>query len=1229
MNGLRRNWIIIGVALLFIMATLTTIFAMPIISFADSQFNNSQVDCDYNKFYADFLHIMRDYPQTEEQSIPTGIVDENDESFIETNRNEEQTDVDSSLTETNCAKRLNRLIVHTKENIDSFGAVAKAEYNGWHFFQYSSKSDTDNAFTNLKNLDYDVSYDEVVRINENENTTDNMSILDDEVFGQAVKSYYSWGAQYIGWSEFTTNMLKTNDEENLNKIVIAVLDSGINTKHDMFKGRLATDSNGNYLGKDFTGEITNYDVSSGSYNTTFEDLNGHGSHVSGTIAEATLSNVKILPLKVLKGDGTGSVSMIVSAINYLIDVKNGNKASGISKSPNEIVAFNMSIGLEATKASDGSYYVVNKSLENKIISAYNNNIMPIISAGNDAIDIKNITPANIPQALVVSALKLVSSGNKKDVTFDSSYSNFGENISFSAPGSQILSAYGGKSAYDDLDTNPDNDYYQYKSGTSMAAPHVTACFALVCSNPLVLNLGTDGYTKEKMTSIVELLKDNAVDYGVQGWDKQYGYGCINISEIGMDYSEEIVKFVQDKKFSDEKFPTSSFNLTFSYSVPSGYSSEIYYTLEDNDISSLRDGKTEYLYNNKPISISQTTKVTAYAYMKDGSGKTVQKSTVSEIIYYFNNLDIDSNFELNSSKKIISLYKGDLTDLTLPERIFGSRIVAIGGNAFSNSNVKVLRLSTSIEAIGEYAFSDCPIEEIYAGGIQFSLGNYAFQNCTSLRNVTIENLNIIGDGTFQNCTSLKTLQLMKALRIGKQAFSGSGIKDIYIGKNVYAIGEQKNFNVQNVYGFANHDETVSVSQQMAYNLNAQFIDLSARIIKDINKQMVINSSSAVINFSYSGYNAKAVLYMKKSSGTWQRIDTSRATTSSISGEPYGVNITFTLTGIDSGTQIRFDIYDYYGEAESNRIQSQTMEFDVVSASENQTFTISFSGAHVNAYINEMSLGSQAVLYKNSSYTLKIVPENGYMLSKVVINSTNMSGVGENEYQHKIDNVNQTISVTTTLKPKLTLTFSTVNGNAEFYRLKNGSNVRINGADSVTSGEDYTFKVSSNNEYEISHVTANGKILTNNNGYYTLSNITLDYQIVVTFNDKQFKINVTIGNGGNLTVGGSLEYAKFGSTKTYHISVSEGYMLDYVMINGDVVNVKGGQSFDIPIENISQNYDIVVSFKKLTRNTVFNREFVTYFFIFLFIVIVFVIAKIILTIVRKKEKEKKKQAKNNSF
>ena len=88
---------------------------------------------------------------------------------------------------------------------------------------------------------------------------------------------YGWGYDAIGvapYKEYLADMSTTEE------VVVAVIDTGINTSHNMFKNRIVTDANGNYVGIAET--ETTYTYSG----YEFEDDNGHGTHVSGIICDS-------------------------------------------------------------------------------------------------------------------------------------------------------------------------------------------------------------------------------------------------------------------------------------------------------------------------------------------------------------------------------------------------------------------------------------------------------------------------------------------------------------------------------------------------------------------------------------------------------------------------------------------------------------------------------------------------------------------------------------------------------------------------------------------------------------------------------------------------------------------------------------------------------------------------------------------------------------------------------
>lgn len=209
--------------------------------------------------------------------------------------------------------------------------------------------------------------------------------------------------------------LKEAVQNNGQEIIVAVIDTGIDKDHPIFKERL----------------VQGYDVIEDDHTVTDDD--GHGTHVAGIIALSTPDNVKIMPIDVFGEDGALD-SSVVSGIYYA--VKNGAKV------------INLSLG----------GYGKTSYLEKGIQYARNNGVIVIAAAGNDAHDVKHDYPAAFKEVITVGA-----TNNTGSLLY---YSNFGDAVDICAPGEKIVSAFPDEGA-------------EALSGTSMASPFVAAAAAML------------------------------------------------------------------------------------------------------------------------------------------------------------------------------------------------------------------------------------------------------------------------------------------------------------------------------------------------------------------------------------------------------------------------------------------------------------------------------------------------------------------------------------------------------------------------------------------------------------------------------------------------------------------------------------------------------------------------------------------------------------------------------
>ena len=234
--------------------------------------------------------------------------------------------------------------------------------------------------------------------------------------------------------------------------IVAVIDSGLDTSHPEFAGRLwvnTAEANG-VPGVDDDGDGLVDDINGWSYSTNTNNVyddNGHGTHVSGIIAATGNNGVgvagvnwqaKIMPIKFIGADGNGSVDDAIKAIYYAVDH-----------------------GARVINASWGGGDHI-KALTDAISYANDHNVVFVTAAGNESVNngLVKSYPANDRLPNVISVAALDPNG------FLASFSNYGSTtVDIAAPGVNIRSTVpGGYATY---------------SGTSMAAPYVTGVVSLL------------------------------------------------------------------------------------------------------------------------------------------------------------------------------------------------------------------------------------------------------------------------------------------------------------------------------------------------------------------------------------------------------------------------------------------------------------------------------------------------------------------------------------------------------------------------------------------------------------------------------------------------------------------------------------------------------------------------------------------------------------------------------
>jgi thermitase len=245
-------------------------------------------------------------------------------------------------------------------------------------------------------------------------------------------------------------------------INIAILDTGVDLDHPDLASKI----------------VSNINFSS---SPTVDDVHGHGTHVAGIAAAVTNNGIgvaglgysaAVMNVKVMGDSGTGTYSAIALGIIWAAD--------------NGADVINLSLGGSSASSI----------LEDAVNYAWSKGVVVVAAAGNNG-GTTLLYPAGYTNCMAVAATDAIDG--------KASWSNYGDWVDVAAPGVCIYS------------TLKDNNY-GYKSGTSMASPHVAGLAALVFAT--VSDANGDGKLNDEVRSRIEA---NCDDIGLSG----IGHGRIN------------------------------------------------------------------------------------------------------------------------------------------------------------------------------------------------------------------------------------------------------------------------------------------------------------------------------------------------------------------------------------------------------------------------------------------------------------------------------------------------------------------------------------------------------------------------------------------------------------------------------------------------------------------------------------------------------------------------------
>ena len=640
----------------------------------------------------------------------------------------------------------NRLMVKTNDRIDEYDAIDSVYGFGYAFLQYADDESAEFAKTQYENAGYTADYDSVI-------TTSSTSI----------GSSGNWSDEWAYEETDAVSALdyyKSKIKPNIN---IAILDSGINYNHELFKNRVVR---------------TNADFATGTDDEM--DKYGHGTNVAGAIAKSTPSNVKLSCYKIHNQNGEGTSAMALAAFEYIKQLS--NKPDIINCS-----------------------FVTRSGLGTVVDELVDMGITVVAGAGNEGKEVYQ-QPAIFDSAITVAATNRYGSA--------CGFSNYGSCVDIAAPGDYVYTA--------DMSSNT---AYEFASGTSLATPLVSAAAAYVLmenrkytpeqvKQELIATAtpfkksscyyGRYGAGIVNFSNIINgtRCKDVTANYisGAYRDNISVELKCAN-SLVDIYYTTDgtLPTEINGTKYTAPIDVTDSTRIIAAAFARAGSPFHSKFTYLDYYI--LEDGESEFVINNDGIikaylgneaNIVVPDVVNGKEPRKIGpqvfSNSNIETITLPDTIESIGD-DAFSNTNLKSvtANNLCFLNKkcfyncNQLSDIDLSkvkeigsEALYGckslpkqpdfSSVDWVAEKGLAGTYFNIVNLPNCTKT-GENAFDSCKAEEIIMNKAT-SIGAQAFYNCSNLKTLYIPNATGLANDNFNGCTNIKLIfaPKIKSLRL---------------------------------------------------------------------------------------------------------------------------------------------------------------------------------------------------------------------------------------------------------------------------------------------------------------------------------------------------------------------------------------------------------------------------------------------------------------------------------
>jgi hypothetical protein len=202
----------------------------------------------------------------------------------------------------------------------------------------------------------------------------------------------------------------------------------------------------------------------------------------------------------------------------------------------------------------------------------------------------------------------------------------------------------------------------------------------------------------------------------------------------------------------------------------------------------------------------------------------------------------------------------------------------------------------------------------------------------------------------------------------------------------------------------------------------------------------------------------------------------------------------------------------------------------------------------------------VLYQGDNIVFTATANLGYMVDKWYVDG-NVVQTGGNTYTINNVTIDYTVSVTFSRLPYTITASAGANGSIE-----------PSGATVVYYGDNIVFTAAANPGYMVDKWYMNGNVVQTGGNTCTLSNITADYTVYVTFSRLPYTISASAGANGNVEPSGAT-IVYYGDNIAFTATANPGYMVDKWYLDGN--SVQGGNT-NYTLYNVRADHNVLVTF-----------------------------------------------------